>query len=156
MEIERKFLISGFPQMEPIECARMRQGYLSTQPVVRIRSKETAQGTTYRLCIKGKGALVREEIEMPLEREVFERLEKLLVLPTVEKEYRTYLLPDGHLLECNQVDEGASTSFMYAEVEFHSVEQAMSFVPPSFLGREVTDEPDYSMGNYWKRKISGL
>ena len=41
MEIERKFLIEGFPEgLEEISRARVRQGYLCVKPTVRIRSSE--------------------------------------------------------------------------------------------------------------------
>lgn len=38
---------------------------------------------------------------------------------------------------------------MYAEVEFGSVEEANAFVPPPFLGREMTEVAGFSMSNYW-------
>ena len=38
---------------------------------------------------------------------------------------------------------------MYAEVEFDSVEAANAFVPPAFLGREMTEARDFSMSSYW-------
>ena len=41
---------------------------------------------------------------------------------------------------------------MYAEVEFDSVEEASSFIPPDFLEKEVTDIPGMSMGSYWETK----
>ena len=68
MEIERKFLIDGFPQGLPLlEEAVVYQGYLCVDPVVRIRSKETAgKKTSYVLCFKGEGTLARQEIEMDL------------------------------------------------------------------------------------------
>ena len=75
MEIERKWEIGGFPQQLPLlEQVKMRQGYLVTEPVVRIRSEERADGCSYILCIKGKGTLVREEIETPISEEVFARI----------------------------------------------------------------------------------
>ena len=41
MEIERKFLLDSFPQGLPLlEESVMEQGYLCTDPVVRIRSHE--------------------------------------------------------------------------------------------------------------------
>ena len=35
---------------------------------------------------------------------------------------------------------------------FGSVEAACAFVPPPFLGREVTEEPGHTMAEYCKRK----
>ncbi|MBC8569352.1 hypothetical protein [Zongyangia hominis] len=152
MEIERKFLIDDFPNLPEIDRAKVEQGYLSTCPVVRIRKKETPQGASYRLCFKGTGTLCREEIELDLEEDVYERLCRLLCMPPIRKDYRVYALPEGLRLECSLVDEGEEGAFFYAEVEFESVEQAHTFVPPAFLGRELTEVPGSSMSNFWERK----
>ena len=123
MEIERKFLIEGFPEgLEEISRARVRQGYLCVKPTVRIRSSEKAGKTDYRLCFKGEGTIARQEVELPLEPEVFAQLEDLLEMPMVTKDYRVYALPGGLKLECSLVDEGTPTAFYYAEVEFESLE----------------------------------
>ncbi len=155
MEIERKFEISGFPKDLPLlEEAMMRQGYLCTAPAVRIRSTERGGEISYMLCIKGAGTLVREEIETPITADVFLRVERLIGLPLVNKEYRAYALPGGEKLEVSLVDEGEPTEFMYAEVEFASEEEAKAFAPPAFLGRELTELPGSSMSAYWNRKAA--
>ena len=155
MEIERKFEISGFPKDLPLlEEAMMRQGYLCTAPAVRIRSTEHEGKIGYMLCIKGAGTLVREEIETPITVDVFLNIEKMIGLPLVNKEYRAYALPGGEKLEVSLVDEGEPTEFMYAEVEFASEEEAKTFVPPAFLGRELTELPGSSMSAYWNRKAA--
>lgn len=149
MEIERKFLISGFPEGLPLLGeAVLDQGYLCTDPVVRIRSKEQDGRTTYRLCFKGEGRLVRQETEMDLTAEQFSELKNLLRAPMVRKQFRVYALPGGERLECSLVD-GA---FYYAEVEFPTVEAAHAFNSPAFLGREVTEEEGFSMSDYWKTR----
>ncbi len=92
-EIERKFLIDGFPtEWEPVEEATVWQGYLCTDPVVRIRKKETAAGCSYRLCFKGQGTLVRREIELPLEESTYSELCELLAAPPICKVYKVYNL----------------------------------------------------------------
>ena len=60
MEIERKWLIGGFPQNLPLVCeAAVRQGYVATAPVVRIRESVQEGAARYVLCFKGKGTLAR-------------------------------------------------------------------------------------------------
>lgn len=152
MEIERKFLIDGFPGLPELERSQVEQGYLCIRPVVRIRKKKSALGTSFRLCFKGEGTLCREEIEMDLSQDIYERLRALLEMPPIRKDYRVYALPEGRRLECSLVDEGEESSFSYAEVEFESVAAAQAFVPPSFLGRELTEVPGSSMSSYWERK----
>ena len=152
LEIERKFLIDGFPDLPAQRCAQTEQGYLCHPPVVRIR-RTTEQGVDrYILCFKGKGTLVRSEMEMTLTAEQYDTLYQMLAEPTVRKDYRTYVLPDGHILECSHVDSGEPTAFWYAEVEFASESDAVQFIPPSFLGREVTEDPAFTMSAYAKRK----
>ena len=155
MEIERKFLIDGFPDMTPSETAVMEQGYICADPTVRIRSKEKDGHIGYMLCFKGEGSIAREEIELPLDKETFDRLAALLKGPMIRKEYRVYDLPGGYKLECSLVDEGRPTSFYYAEVEFPTLEEAHAFQPPTFLGRDVTEERGYGMSSYWTRTRLG-
>lgn len=153
LEVERKFAISGFPDLPELSRSLLKQGYLSTAPVVRIRSKETPEGAvSCRICIKGKGGLVRTEVEQEISRSKFDALCTLLPTEPVEKEQRTYRLPDGHVLECNCVEQG---SYWYAEVEFSSVSEAQAFVPPAFLGEELTGRPGFSMSEYWNQKLKG-
>lgn len=152
MEIERKFLIDGFPALPEWKRAWVRQGYLSLSPEVRIRSQQEGTSESYRLCIKGEGALVREEIELELDQDRFERLAALLPKPMICKDYRVYRLENGLYLECSHVDPETETSFYYAEVEFPDQEQAQRFCPPAFLGREVTYDPQYRMKAYYQRR----
>lgn len=154
VEIERKFLLSGFPDLPVLECSEMEQGYLCTCPVVRIRKKTVDGKAGFRLCFKGKGTLAREEIELPIEADVYERLKTLLPMPPVKKIQKIYSLPGGLKLECNLVDAGTPAAFYYAEVEFQSVEQARAFVPPDFLLQDVTEQPGCSMSSYWMRKLN--
>lgn len=114
MEIERKWLVNGWPKgLRPEHIYTMEQGYLALRPTtVRIRREAERGGTTaYILCFKSKGGLVREEIELPIDETLFERLRALIGLPLIRKERRDYLLPDGQTLEVNEVDAGAPGSF---------------------------------------------
>jgi adenylate cyclase len=156
MEIERKFLMKDFPALPVLSEARMEQGYISTRPVVRIRASHRGEHSTYKLCFKSAGQLVRRETELPLTRQQYEELLQYLPMPPVRKLHRTYALENGLILECSLVDAGEPTAFYYAEVEFDTVEQAMAFVPPAFLGREVTHETGYTMGEYWEQKYQKL
>ncbi len=153
VEIERKWLVDKFPDLPVDGACRMEQGYLAFEPnTVRIRKTVQNGSSEYILCIKGQGALLHAEIELPLTAEQYDALVLLLAAPAATKELRTYRLPGGSLLECSLVDEGNESSFFYAEVEFDTVQAADAFVPPAFLGREVTGEPGYSMAAYCRQK----
>lgn len=151
-EIERKFLIEGFPALEEKGRSVLRQGYLCTGPVVRIRSRTDIAGKRVcRLCFKGRGLLERKEIELEISGELFDALCELLPMPPLEKEQRTYALEGGLTLECNDVEHGG---YRYAEVEFPSVEAALAFAPPAFLGEELTGKQGFSMSDYWNRTLA--
>jgi len=153
MEIERKFLISDFPShLKELERADMYQGYLSVSPVVRIRKKVKNNESSYKLCIKGKGTLVREEVEFPISEDEFTRLSSIIDNKFIHKEYRTYKLGE-YTLECSKVDFNNKNVFYYAEIEFKSVEDANAFTPPDFLNNEVTEKSGYTMKDYWERNI---
>ncbi len=71
MEIERKYLVSHIPDnLSEYHCRQIEQGYLSTNPVVRVRRDNDEYYLTY----KGKGMMVREEYNLPLNREAYEHL----------------------------------------------------------------------------------
>lgn len=157
MEIERKWMVTGWPQGLPMkEEFAMRQGYISVHPTVRIREEALTGGdTAYILCFKSAGGLAREEIERSIDRQLFCELEqKIIGKPLIRKLRRSYCLPDGTTLEVNHVDEGLSTEFWYAEVEFDTVMQAQNWQPErcglsGYLCDEVTNQPGQSMGAYW-------
>ena len=92
----------------------------------------------------------------PGEEATFLQLRELLPAPMIRKDYRVYALPDGHRLECSLVDGEEPGGFYYAEVEFGSVEESEAFVPPAFLGPEVTEDPSFHMSEYWQTKIQRI
>ena len=153
MEIERKWMVKGWPEGLPLrEEFAMRQGYISVRPTVRIREEALTGGRTdYILCFKSGGGLAREEIERSIDKALFEDLEhKIIGKPLIPKLRRSYTLPDGSVLEVNHVDEGQPTEFWYAEVEYPTVEAALAWQPEScglgdYLKDEVTNQPGQSM-----------
>ena len=159
MEIERKWLVGGWPAGLPlVEEFTMRQGYISVAPTVRIREEAKTGGeTAWILCFKSAGGLAREEIERPIDQALFDELAaKIIAKPLIEKVRRTYLLPDGRHLEVNHVDAGQPGAFWYAEVEYPTVAEAEAWTPApaalaAYLADEVTGQPGQSMGAYWAR-----
>lgn len=153
LEIERKWLMEGFPPLQAESEQWMEQGYLAFEPAtVRIRYAKGPGGSSRMLTIKGRGTIARTEVELPLDEAQYAALVPLMLAPPAKKLLRTYRLPGGHCLECSLVDEGEPDSFYYAEVEFASLEEANAFEPPAFLGREVTEQPGFTMAAYCRRK----
>ena len=151
-EIERKFLIDAFPDDLPLlHTQRVFQAYLSLEPEVRLRrAEQDGQVTARSLTIKSGGGLVRREVRIDLSKEQFAALAELIPQPFISKDYRVYRLPGGLELECSLVDEGTDTAFLYAEIEFPSVEAAKAFPPLPLFKQEVTENPAYRMNRYWK------
>ena len=156
MEIERKFLIDRFPEGLPLKAEYdMQQIYLSVMPTVRARSRKKDDKETYRMTVKGSGDLCREEIEIDIDRKKYEAFLRIVGKDPIRKHKCDYILPGGLVLECSLVDEGTENEFMYAEVEFPSVEEAEAFEVPPYLGKEVTYDRYWKMNNYWKRTRLG-
>ncbi|MBR6257800.1 MAG: CYTH domain-containing protein [Lachnospiraceae bacterium] len=141
MEIERKFLISSLPDdLESYPFHLIEQGYLNTDPVVRVRRQDNEFYLTY----KGKGFLAREEYNLPLNREAYEHLITKADGNIICK--KRYLIPikDSDLTIELDVFEGAFAPLILAEVEFTSIEEAESFTPPAWFKEDVTNDRHYS------------
>jgi len=134
-EIERKFLVQAVPDRLLGRGTTIRQGYLSIEPVeVRIRSRDDE---AHSLTVKSLGGLSREEVELPLTAAQFDELWPL-VGAVIEKT-RHLIDVDGQKLEVDVYD-GNLAGLVVAEMEFSSEDEAATFEPPSWLGREVTTD----------------
>lgn len=134
MEIERKFLISQIPgEFDDFSCRQIEQAYLSTEPVLRIRKEDN----TYYLTYKGKGKMIREEYNLPLNKNAYEHLREKADGNIITKTRYLVPLADGLTAEVDLFKEPFS-SLILAEVEFSSKEEADQFIPPSWFIKEVT------------------
>ena len=139
MEIERKFLVKKLPdQLDQYPHDELCQAYVCTSPVIRVRKKNDE----YILTLKSGGLLAREEIEMPIDASTFDHLkgkrDGMLISKT------RYKIPekDGLLIELDLFHEEYE-GFRMAEVEFESVEQARTYTPPAWFGKDVTQDPRF-------------
>ena len=146
MEIERKYLIKegAFP-FRDYPHKDYEQGYLSTNPVVRVRK----EGDEYVLTYKGGGMMAREEANLPLTKESFEHLIKKADGNIIRK--TRYFIPLGDLtVELDEFKEPFAPLLM-AEVEFPTIEAANSFNPPDWFGEDVTLNKEYHNSNMSKK-----
>ena len=145
MEIERKYLVRKLPEnLEQYNKKKIAQGYLCTEPVVRIRRSNDDYYMTY----KGDGLMVREEYNLPLTQEAYEHLrpkiDGLLIAKT------RYLIPlDNKLTAELDVFEEDLNGLVIVEVEFNTVEEANAFHAPDWFGEDVTNS-----GKYHNRYLS--
>lgn len=141
VEIERKFLVAADPPLPPdARASRLRQGYVavaSDRGEVRVRDEDGACTLT----VKQGTGLAREEHEVAITAELFAELWPLTDGRRIEK--IRHRLPLGRWVAEVDVFAGALHGLMVAEIEFASQEDAAAFVPPPWLGHEVTEDPRY-------------
>lgn len=141
MEIERKYLIKELPDLEAYSYTDIEQAYISRSPVIRVRRA----GSEYWLTVKGRGMMVREELNLPLTAESYLHLLRKAEGTVIRK--RRYLIPYGaYTIELDLFKSPREGLYM-AEVEFPDEDEARSFTAPDWFGREVTDDPDYHNSN---------
>lgn len=140
MEIERKFLIKNLPEsLDQFPLRMLEQGYLNTDPVIRIRR----DNEKYELTYKSKGLMTREEYNLPLTEQAYRHL-----LPKIDGRLirkKRYMIPLEHSSLVVELDvfEGDLAPLILAEVEFPDEDSASSFVPPSWFDEEVTFSGKY-------------
>lgn len=141
MEIERKYLIdkSKLPlKLHSYPCRHIEQGYLCTEPVVRIRQDNEEYVLTY----KSKGLMIREEYNLPLTEEAYCHLKSKIDGRLIVKE--RYMIPlEGGLTIELDLFAGELAPLILAEVEFPDEESADTFTPPDWFGEDVTFSAAY-------------
>lgn len=139
MEIERKYLIPKLPQnLEDYAYHKIQQGYLCTDPVIRIRK----QDEDYILTYKSKGLMVREEYNLPLTRDAYEKLKNKIDGILISK--TRYIIPLDEQLNIElDLFDSPYQGLVLAEVEFPTEDMANTFVPPDWFGEDVTNSGKY-------------
>lgn len=159
MEIERKYLISSSKLPFSVETYPVRdieQGYLCTEPVVRIRKDNESYFLTY----KSKGLMVREEYNLPLNKDAYEHMKgkadgriiskKRYVIPLKD------FIPNQNYSDLNielDVFSGDLQGLILAEVEFPDEDTALQFTPPAWFGEDVTFSSRYHNSTLSKSNI---
>ena len=132
-EIERKFRVRRMPEhWEQSPCLALEQAYLCTAPVVRVRR----ENQTFYLTYKGAGKLAREEYNLPLTQDAYEHLRAKADGAVIAK--KRWRIPVGPYTAEVDVFEGLLEGQVLAEVEFPSRGEALAFVPPDWMGEDVT------------------
>lgn len=141
MEIEKKFLVQTMPEVQSVPRREIEQGYLCTNPVVRIRKSDDQFWLTYKApaagSVAGLEARVNREEELPLTREAYFHLREKADDHLIGKTRYLLALPDGHTGELD-VFHGRLEGLFLIEVEFASEEEARDFTPPAWFGENVS------------------
>lgn len=138
MEIERKFLVNSLPTLSDYKGKQVKQGYISTDPVIRVRKMDDL----YTLTVKSKGHLVRREFELDLTPEQYDDLWKKVNNVYVSKTRYFIPLDNKHVAELDIYYEELD-GLVTVEVEFDSTREAEKFIAPDWFGKDVTHDSRY-------------
>lgn len=148
IEIERKFLLSGLPDMPRVsDVLEIDQGYIpGVRLLERLRRQRHRDGTIrYFRTVKVGSGVERIELEDETDKATFEHLWQLTEGRRLRK--RRHLVPDGSLTW--EVDEFTDRSLHLAELEIETATTAIRI--PDWLKpvvvRDVTDEREYTNRN---------
>lgn len=148
VEIERKFLLSGLPEMPGVsDVLEIDQGYIpGVRLLERLRRQQHRDGTTrYFRTVKVGSGVERIELEDETDQATFEHLWQLTDGRRLRK--RRHLVPDGDLTW--EVDEFTDRVLHLAELEIETATTAIripDWLKP-VLVRDVTDEREYTNRN---------
>lgn len=141
-EIERKYLITNLPQnlLDGLKPNNILQGYIAVHAdKTEVRIRKFAH--QYWQTIKSPGHLSRLEFELPIEEQLFHQLWPLTEGRNLEK--NRYNIPyQDNLIELD-VYTGELTGLIVAEVEFQSMDDCNSFIPPDWFAREISGVRTY-------------
>lgn len=148
MEIEKKFQVKILPgNLEKYEKKEIEQGYLCTDPVVRIRKSNEHYILTYKSKMGVEnvsvGARVNQEIEVPLTKEAYLHLREKADDHLISKTRYIIPLSSGHIGELD-VFHKQLAGLYFIEVEFSSEEDAEQFIPPDWFGENVSQDERYT------------
>jgi adenylate cyclase len=144
LEIERKYLLDGMPDLPPdaVETLEVEQGWLPGIRILeRFRKTRSTSGETFHRAIKLGAGVARIEIEEPVDAELFARLWAMTEGRRVRKT-RYRVRDGGHVWE---IDRFHDVDLVVAEIELGHATESVRY--PSWLAprvmREVTDDPAY-------------
>ncbi|MDE6852875.1 MAG: CYTH domain-containing protein [Lachnospiraceae bacterium] len=147
MEIEQKYRIRVLPDVSGCEKLEMEQGYLCTDPVVRIRKSNDSFILTYKsragIELSDAQAQINQEVELPLTEESYLHLREKADGYLISKTRYKIPLPDGHTGELD-VFHGRLEGLVFIEVEFAQEQDMAEFQPPEWFGENVSRDRRYS------------
>lgn len=148
MEIERKWLADKRIALEIIRGIlpmKTVQGYLNTMDDEYLIRYRSINNTFFKLEIKSKGHLSREELRYDISKEQFKEGMKLCKTKVCKNRYIVQEKDYQY-----EVDIYQEWDFVTVEIEFRSEDEAESFDAPEWFGKDVTYDPRYKNVNLAK------
>lgn len=143
-EIERKFLVKGPFKKLAKKSMRIRQAYISVDPMRTIRIRIVGEkGILTFKSVAGQGSFTRKEWEFEIPLNDAEEMLKICLPGIIDK--TRYLIPVGrHTWEVD-LFHGKNEGLTIAEIELRS--EAEKFEKPGWIGEEVTGNSKYYNSN---------
>lgn len=146
MEIERKFLLKNDEWRKSVTSQiHIKQGYICSEfeRIVRIRITDSKAYIT----IKGKGMLTHPEFEYEIPVKDAEEMYSLFCQKANLEKFRNIVIFKNHKWEIDEFS-GRHQGLIFAEVELQSEDEKIEF--PDWIGKEITDDPQYYNSNLVK------
>lgn len=145
MEIERKYLLRKLPaDLNSYPHYDIEQAYITTAPVIRVRKKsiyeigsDTPFEDQYVLTVKSGGMMTRQEYEMDIDAEAYQKLVAKADGNLISKTRYKLPLDQGLTLELD-IFHGLFDGLVMGEIEFPDQEMANSYPLPVFAAEDVT------------------
>ena len=135
-EIERKFFVKTMPDLSALSGIRDERYYLYVSDKIEIRIQK--RGEKYELERMAEYArLSRTQEKIAISKQEFEALKQFSRGPIIRDSY----LLQRHPQITIKIYHGRFEGLVRAEVEFKSSEEAQTFQPLDWFGREMTEMP---------------
>lgn len=135
-EIERKFFVTQMPDLSGITPQHYERHFLQRENGKEIRISKIDDSYVYE--VKSEiSSLERTRTKRQITKEEFEKFKQNSSEAIIRDKYSISVNPNIAI----QIYHGRFTGLIRAEVEFGSTEEAVSFNPPSWMGKEMTDLP---------------
>lgn len=135
-EIKRKFFASSMPDLEGRKREEYERYYLYRDKEVNLRIQRIDDRYELERMVETSN-LAREKFTTPLNKQEFDLLKTLARDSIVRDSYKLSDDPVTHL----RIYHGKFDGLRRIEVSFHSEEEATSYSPPDWFGKEITNTP---------------
>ncbi|MCG8604207.1 CYTH domain-containing protein [bacterium] len=144
-EIERKFLVNEAPpHLNKYRYREILQGYV-TEADARVEVRVRKQWGQCYLTLKSGTGLQREEVEIEITASQFNLLWPLTENRRIRKV--RYEIPYQETLIELDIYADPLDRLMTAEIEFENQRHSTAFVPPAWIGDEVTEDERFKNKN---------
>lgn len=149
VEIERKFLLdpTKIPyDLNLLDKYEITQSYINFSPEIRIRNVDDSM---FYMTVKANvdpNGLIREERNFWITKEEYNNLYKKKEGNTIYKTRYQGLDENGKIFAID-IFKGDLEGLAYYEMEFRTEADAKNYIPPDWVGKEVTSDKRYKNGS---------